>query len=87
VYSRIIKTQFAGVEMHIKVLKLLKAIEPSFCILNVEGEGEWWETRDTARLAGHFARVQGVIDEELRKTPSTQVKVKTPSGRIMDFLT
>jgi hypothetical protein len=49
-----IKTQFAGVEMHIKVLKLLKAIEPFFCILNVEDEGEWWETRDTARLAGHL---------------------------------
>ena len=82
-----IKTQFAGVEMHIKALKLLKAIEPFFRTLNVEDEGEWWETRDTTSLAGHFARVQDVIDAELRKTSSTRVKVKTPSGRIMDFLT
>jgi hypothetical protein len=73
--------------MHIKVLKQHKAIEPFFCNLQVEDEGEWWETRDTANLAEYFARVQEVIDEELRKTPSTQVKVKTPSGRFMDFLT
>jgi len=82
-----IKTQFVGVEMHIKVVNLLKAIEPFFRNLKVEDEGKWWETRDTENLAEHFARVQEVIDEELRKTPSTQVKVKTPSGRIMDFLT
>jgi hypothetical protein len=82
-----IKTQFAGVEMHIKVLKVLKAIEPFFRNLRVEDEGEWWETRDTANLAEQFARVQEVLDEELRKNPSTQMKVRTPSGRIMDFLT
>ena len=81
-----IRTQFAGVEMHIKVLNRIKAIEPFFRNLKIEDEGEWWETRDAANLAEHFARVQEVIDEQLRKTPSTQVKVKTPSGRIMDFL-
>ena len=81
------KTQFAGVQIHLKVLKLLKAIEPFFRNLTVEDDGEWWETQDTANLEEHMARVQKVIDEELRKAPSTQVKVKTPSGRIMDFLT
>jgi hypothetical protein len=81
------KTQFAGVQIHLKVLKLLKAIEPFFRNLTVEDDGEWWETQDTANLEEHMARVQQVIDEELRKAPSTQVKVKTPSGRIMDFLT
>jgi hypothetical protein len=73
--------------MHIKVLKLLKAIEPFFRNLRVEDEREWWETRDTANLAEHFARIQEVLNEELRKNPSTQMKVRTPSGRIMDVLT
>jgi hypothetical protein len=82
-----IKTQFAGVEMHITVLRLLRAIEPFFRNLKVEDEGEWWESQDTTNLAGYFARVQGVIDAELRKSPSIQVKVKTASGRIIDFLT
>ena len=81
------KTQFAGVQIHLKVSRLLKAIESFFRNLTVEDDGEWWETQDTANLEEHMARVQQVIDEELRKAPSTQVKVKTPSGRIMDFLT
>jgi hypothetical protein len=82
-----IKTQFAGVQTHIKVVELLRAIEPFFLALNVEDEGEWWETQDTAKLAEHMARTQEVLDEEVQKYPSAQVKVKTPSGRIMDFLT
>src|SRR5882762_7872263 len=34
------KTQFAGVQIHIDVLKLLKAIQPFFRDLRVEDEGE-----------------------------------------------
>jgi len=81
-----IKTQFAGVQIHIDVLKLLKAIEPFFRHLKVEDEGEWWESEDTSILAEHFSRSQQAIEAELRRTPSAQMKVKTPDGRIMDFL-
>lgn len=79
------KTQFAGVQIHIDVLKLLKAIQPFFRNLKVEDEGEWWETEDTQILTKHFARAQEAI--EVRKTPTAQMKVKTPSGRIMDLIT
>src|ERR1700682_4866367 len=81
------KTQFAGVRIHLDVLKLLKAIEPFFRNLKVEDEGEWWETEDTRILTEHFDRSQKAIEAELRKTPSAQVKVKTPRGRIMDLIT
>jgi hypothetical protein len=81
------KTQFGGVEVHIDVLKLLKAIQPFFRSLKVEDEGEWWETKDTQVLREHFDRSQKAIEAELRKTPSAQMKVKTPSGRIMDLIT
>jgi hypothetical protein len=81
------KTQFAGVQVHVDVLKLLKTIQPFFRNLNVEDEGEWWETEDTKILTEHFARAQKAIEAELRKTPSAQMKVKTPSGRIMDLIT
>jgi hypothetical protein len=80
------KTQFAGVQVHIEVLKLLKAIEPFFRNLNVEDEGEWWEAEDILILRAHFARSQKAIEAELRKTPSSRMKVKAPSGRIMDFI-
>jgi hypothetical protein len=81
------KTQFAGAQIHIGVLKLLKAVEPFFRILKVEDEGEWWETKDMQLLTDHFARSQKAIEAELRKTPSALVKVKTLNGRIMDLLT
>jgi len=82
-----IKTQFAGVQVHFDVLKLLKAIQPFFHSLNVEDEGEWWETGDTQILTEHLARAQKAIETELRKTPSARMKVKTSSGRIMDLIT
>jgi hypothetical protein len=81
------KTQFAGVQIHIDVLKLLKAIQPFFRNLKVEDEGEWWETEDIQILTEHFAKAQKAIEVELRKTPSAQMKVKNPSGRIMDLIT
>ena len=81
------KTQFAGVQIHLDVLRLLKMIQPFFCELKVEDEGEWWETEDTQILTQHFARAQKAIEAEVRKTPSARMKVKTPSGRIMDFIT
>jgi hypothetical protein len=79
------KTQFAGVQTHISVLALLKAIEPFFRNFKVEDEGECWDTGDAQLLAKHFARCQEVIEAELRKSPSTQTKFKTPNGRILDL--
>jgi hypothetical protein len=81
------KTQFAGVETHLQVLELLRAIEPFFRKLRVEDEGEYWETGDVQILTEHMKRTEQVIEDEKRKNPSAQVKVKTPEGRIMDLMT
>jgi hypothetical protein len=81
------KTQFAGVETHLKVLELLTAIQPFFRRLRVEDEGEYWETGDVRILAEHLKRAQQAIEAEVKKTPSAQAKVKTPDGRIMDLIT
>ncbi len=81
------KTQFAGVECHLKVVDLLRAIQPFFRNLKVEDEGEYWETNDHTILAAHMDRTREVIEDELRKNPSAQMKVKTPSGKIMDLIT
>ena len=80
------KTQFAGLECHVKVIDLLKAIRPFFRELTVEDEGEFWKTNNRAILAAHLNRSRKAIEEELRKTPSAQMKAKTPEGRIMDLL-
>jgi hypothetical protein len=81
------KTQFAGVECHLKVVGLLRAIRPFFRELEVEDEGEFWETNDQAILVAHMDRTRKVIEEELRKNPSAQMKVKSPDGKIMDLIT
>jgi hypothetical protein len=81
-----VKTQFAGVAAHLSVVELLQTLQPFFRKLKVEDEGEFWETGNIEILREHMQRIQHVIDEEKSKNPSVQVKVKTPSGRIMDLL-
>jgi len=81
------KTQFAGVQTHLKVLELLKALRPYFRDLRVEDEGEYWETGNLQGLTEHMNRAQKAIEAELEKYPNGQMKVKTPSGRIMDLIT
>ena len=69
-----------------KVVDLLRAIQPFFRKLKVEDEGEYWETNDQTILAAHMDRTREVIEDELRKNPSAQMKVKTPSRKIMDLI-
>jgi hypothetical protein len=70
------KTQFAGIDCHLKVVDLLRAIQPFFRELKVEDEGEFWETKDRAVLVEHMEWSRRVIEDELRKNPSAQMKVK-----------
>ncbi len=81
-----VKTQFAGVATHLSVVELLQNLRPFFQELKVEDEREFWETGNIEILREHLQRIQKVIDEEKSKNPSVQVKVKTPSGRIMDLV-
>jgi hypothetical protein len=81
------KTQFAGAQVHLKVLDLLKALKLFFRDLKVEDEGEYWETENLQRLTEHMNRAQKAIEAELKKYPNGQMKVRTPSGRIMDLIT
>lgn len=81
------KTQFAGVECHLKVLDLLRSIQPFFRELKIEDEGEYWETRNRTILEAHMVKTREVIEEELRKNPTAKMKVKTPTGKIIDLVT
>ena len=68
------KTQFAGVQVHMKVLELLKALRPLFRDLSVEDEGEYWETGNLQGLAEHMNCAQKAIEAELEKFPNGQMK-------------
>ena len=80
------KTQFAGAEIHLKVLGLLRTIMPFFRKLKVEDEGEYWDTGNMDILTEHLQWSQKVIEEEFKKSPSGRMKVKTPDGKIIDLM-
>jgi len=44
------KTQFAEIEVHIRIIQLLRLMEPYFEELDVMDEGEYWDTGDASIL-------------------------------------
>jgi hypothetical protein len=81
------KTQFAGVDWHLKVVGLLKAIQSYFRELKVDDEGEFWDTGDRAILQDHLDTIDKIIEEKFRENPAASVKVKEPDGKIIDLIT
>ena len=81
------KTQFAGAEIHLTVCDFLHAIEPYFETLKVNDEAEYWDTGDIKLLKQHLANCDRFIEEHLQEHPPAKVKVKEPTGRIVDMPT
>lgn len=80
------KTQFAGVDVHIAIINMLRQISPLFVKLRVEDEGEYWETSNDAVLQGHFVCVDELIDEIRQREPNAQGPIRLESGRIVDII-
>ena len=81
-----VKTQFAGANVHIKVVRLLKTIRPLLLDLAVEDEGEFWETEDRQKLQAHIDNVNSLIAEMKKGKPRLRGPVTMPSGRIADLI-
>jgi hypothetical protein len=81
------KTQFAGAEMHLTVCDFLHSIQPYFETFKVNDEAEYWNTGDTKLLKQHLAACDRLIEEHLQAHPTAKVKVKEPTGRIVDIIT
>ena len=79
-----IKTQFAGVELHLQVIALFEQLEPFFETLRIEDEGEFLETRDMNRLERHFSSCFDALSDYLTEHPSARGPVRTTDGRILD---
>jgi hypothetical protein len=78
------KTQFAGAEIHIRVIELLRAIEPCFASLEIFDEGEYWESSDRAQLETHLKANAEALTRRIAGHPSAKVMVKTADGKIVD---
>jgi hypothetical protein len=82
-----VKTQFAGVLTHVRLIKLLRDLQVFFESFNVNDEGEFWETGDENLLGKHMRQCAETIAEFAKKSPNAQVKVKEPDGRFTDLIT
>lgn len=56
-YTLSVKTQFAGIEVHIKIIRLLQYLNTKYLVdLQVSDEGQFWETGDEHLLKQIFER-------------------------------
>ena len=85
-FSNWVKTQFAGPEIHIQIIRFLREIKPVLGRLGVRDEGEFWKTESEETLESHMNQVNEIISRYRAENPSIQVKVKEPGGRIMDLI-
>ncbi len=68
------KTQYAGIDTHVEVVKLLKVVE-TFIPLDVSDEGGYWETNDIVKLGKNFGENLDMI-LSLTKTLTKAFDVK-----------
>lgn len=80
------KTQFADVSIHMKIVSLLRTIEPYFEEIIVDDEGEFWETDDVALLQKHIDN----CFERMKIAKMENGKLSGPyreaDGRIVDLM-
>ncbi|MFT5093500.1 MAG: hypothetical protein ACI8P0_000776 [Planctomycetaceae bacterium] len=78
-----VKTQFGSIQGHIAIVHLLDALRQRFCSnLQVTDEGEYYETRDVARLTDRIqflAKAMDSLADELREYGLSQEASEDPS--------
>ena len=80
------KTQFAPVEVHMGVVGLFDALRSRLAELVIEDEGDYWETRDRARLQGRIDDCYQAIGKTMQEDPAYYGPVRGEDGRITDLL-
>lgn len=81
-----VKTQFAPLNVHLVVLKLLEDLRPHFSSLTIEDEGGFLESRSRATLKKNRDASTKAIKRFLKDHPGTQGPVFLPSGRWIDVI-
>lgn len=80
-----VKTQFAGPQIHITIIELLRRIQPFFDLLKITDEGDYWDASDESVLEQHIDRCNEVLRDLLAKNPNAKGPIRLPDGRIADF--
>lgn len=80
------KTQFADVEIHIKIIALFKELEDHFESLTIVDEGEYWETQDAEHLQNLFDNCFSAMEEAIKENNRLTGPLRIESGRIIDLM-
>ena len=80
------KTQFADVEVHVKIVELLRRIEFCFEYLNVEDEGEYWQTENKENLQQLIDDCFNAIEEAVKENQNLTGPYRLQDGRITDLM-
>ena len=80
------KTQFAPIEVHISIIKLLKSISPHFTTLNVFDEGEYWDNEDMDILQKEMDYCFTQMEKMKKEDTSLSGPYRAENGRIIDLM-
>jgi hypothetical protein len=85
-FQDFVKTQFAGAEVHVQIVQLFRKLRRYLADLSVEDEGEYWRGSDRAKLEGHIAFTNAIIEKMRAESPTARGPVKVAGGRIIDLM-
>ena len=80
------KTQFADIQIHIKLINFLKSIESNFEELIVFDEGEFWETESEEILENHIKTCFHQIELAKQNDIALDGPFRIAGGRITDLM-
>jgi len=80
------KTQFAPIEIHLKVIELLHVLVQYFESIDILDEGEYWETNDVNLLEQNWEDFYIAMDKAIEENNSLQGPFKLENGRIIDLM-
>jgi hypothetical protein len=80
------KTQFVDKSIHIKIIELLKAIEPYFQSLIVVDEGEYWDSDNSTLLQERLDDCFNAIEDAKKENTKLSGPFRITGGRIIDLM-
>lgn len=80
------QTQFAGIEVHLKIIYFLKEIKSHFSTLIVIDEGEYWESEDKLLLQKHFDDYFIAAEKAVTENPKLSGPFRLQDGRLIDLM-
>lgn len=80
------KTQFAHLEIHIKIVEFFEAIQNAFDELLIYDEGDFWDTHDSQVLREHLTNCFAQMERAKQENPKVDGLYRFENGRFIDLI-